>query len=154
MKKIKSRSEFNSFLISKNLQDIESFVMNALNVLIVTILYAINRFFLKSAFTDELNIFFNHYFNDLLVPIVLLSLIDFLLFNKTNRRALSLIKISTIFLSAIFWEFITPLYLSRSVSDIYDLFMYFIGTIIYFGVFHIEKMCAHSLTYFKREEKL
>lgn len=139
MRVIKISDEIHSFLESKDKLDKKFIYVNAKNILLVGILYTINRFILKIVVIKEFNIFFNHYFNDLIVPTVLLSFIDLLLFNKTNRTTLFCIKISTMFLASIFWEFVTPLYLNRSVSDIYDLFMYFLGTVIYFGIDYVEK---------------
>lgn len=139
LREIKISSEIHSYPEPKDILGKRFLYVNAMNILIVAILYTINRFILKVVFIEKFNIFFNHYFNDLIVPIVLLSFIDFLLFNKINRVTLFYIKISTMFLASIFWEFVTPLYLNRSVSDIYDLFMYFLGTVIYFGIDYIEK---------------
>jgi len=135
LKKIKSGSDFYSCPNSKVL-----LVVNVMNILFVVVLYTINKYILKIAFIEEMNIFFNHYFNDLLAPIVLLSFIDFLLFNKTSKKRLIYIKISIMFFAAIFWEFITPIYLYRSVTDIYDLLMYFLGTIIYFGINQVRSI--------------
>ena len=70
------------------------------------------------------------YFNDLLAGVVFMAYCN-LVFLPDDPRGLGIRRGMVLIAAAgVFWEFITPLYLSRSVSDVHDLLAYGIGGLL------------------------
>ena len=91
------------------------------------LLFFINELFLKKVFSWG---WLHFYFNDLLAGIVFIAYCN-LVFLPEYPLGIGILKgMELIIMAGIFWEFITPLYLSRSVSDVYDLLAYCIGGLV------------------------
>ena len=101
---------------------------------VCVVVYAVNRFWLKSV-TDSR--FVHNYLNDLLAMGVLLPYCNSLI-RICNRPDLLLMTWQRVLpfaiLGGIFWEYVTPMYLSRSVSDPIDLICYSAGAMGYYGL--------------------
>lgn len=77
-----------------------------------------------------LNVFFNYYFNDLLAPILLIAYSNILLsFHNKEIKGIKVLIFTS--MCAIGWEFITPIFIKTSISDLWDIVMYMVGASIY-----------------------
>ena len=116
--------------------------MKRLSVLLsLSGLYALNRFLLipqLERFAEQIQIaealhrFFAGYGADILAGAWILCFLNMLLAwsgRGTIRRMMPAFLF--VFGCGIFWEYITPLYLSRSVSDPLDIAAYLLGGCIY-----------------------
>ena len=94
----------------------------------VAALYAVNRVLLIPASGGPLRRFLAWYFADLLAGALLVMLLDWLL-ERCGRPPVRRLLPATVFLLAcgLFWEYVTPLYLPRAVSDPRDLAAYWAG---------------------------
>ena len=101
------------------------------------LLYIVNRLYLKGVM-DWL--FIQHYFNDVLAGMVIVAFVNILAV-LGNQRRLLLIHIFRIllftFFCGVFWEYVTPLYLSYSVADPFDVLAYMTGGMLYWAVIRI-----------------
>jgi hypothetical protein len=107
------------------------FIKSLLSVLMVILIYLFNTLHLKHQ-TDAP--FIQNHLNDVLVGIFLLALINILslLFNQPKLIVQRLpIGLGVTLLAGLFWEYVTPLYLTRSVSDPLDLIAYLLGGFVY-----------------------
>jgi len=97
---------------------------------IAFVIYIFNNLIIKNITTI---VFFHCYFNDLLASIVFLSFLDFILYFIPYRTPIITFwqTMIIILFAGLFWEYISPFYRVNSVSDPYDLIMYFIGALIY-----------------------
>lgn len=97
----------------------------------VLVLYTFNKLYLK---TQTENILIQNHLNDVLAGILLLCYINALSI-ISNQPKLIVTRLRTIALltlaSGLFWEYITPLYLSKSVSDPLDVIAYMVGGVLY-----------------------
>jgi hypothetical protein len=93
--------------------------------------YAINQYILKRVAAGILADFCNGYLNDCLAPLVLLPFSAILLsfenikLHKVQHIALIIIP------GVIVWELIAPIYNRSSVSDVFDVVCYAVGSSIY-----------------------
>jgi len=95
-------------------------------------LYILNQLILKHLNIIYLTNFFNFYFNDVLAQILMLSYSNFLM-GKINKPILKLRYIILVVLACgIIWEFVAPLYKSRSTLDLFDFLAYLAGGLIYY----------------------
>ena len=94
------------------------------------LVYLVNQVVLKKLKIHILSIFFNYYFNDLLAPILLITYSNFLL-SFQNKEIKGIGVFIFIGVCAIGWEFITPIFIKTSVSDLWDIVMYLSGASIY-----------------------
>ena len=104
-------------------------------------LYALNRFLLipklerfaeRMQDAEALHRFFASYGADILAGAWILCFLNLLLAwsgRRTTRRMMPTVLF--VFGCGIFWEYITPLYLSRAVSDPLDIAAYLLGGCIY-----------------------
>lgn len=89
--------------------------------------YTVNRRFVK-----PLNItFMRCYFNDMMAGVLFPAYVNILLALIRRRMRGFLPPLLCTFAAACFWEYITPLYRPRSVSDPWDIAAYLAGTLIY-----------------------
>jgi hypothetical protein len=101
-----------------------------LGVLLTSILYLFNRFFLKHQLS---NLFLSHYLNDVLaMPFVLSfsALLQYWILQKqifVPRLNGLMVLLST----SVLFEWILPQFSSTYTSDLYDVLMYCIGWIIF-----------------------
>lgn len=79
------------------------------------------------------------YFNDILAGVVLLALVNILLWLFRLPGLKKLLPCLALCLACgLFWEFVTPLYLPRSVSDIWDIAAYMAGGGIWWLIYKIK----------------
>ena len=104
----------------------------------VFLLVAILSYFINlqlKGITD--NIIIHCYFNDFLATIMILSWSNILLESKYKGiYSFKYICLYTILLSII-WEYLTPLFLNRSVGDPLDVVAYFLGSFVYYLIYKI-----------------
>lgn len=86
-----------------------------------------NELFLKKVMSWN---WLHFYFNDLLAGIVFMAYCNLVLLPDYPQGIGIRKGMRLILMAGVFWEFITPLYLNKSVSDIYDLFAYCIGGLV------------------------
>lgn len=90
-------------------------------------LYGINKYY----FRDITNsVFFKGYFNDIMCGIVFGVMVR-VAFCYWFRKKILFWEYSILFvLAGIYWEYIAPLYLEYSVSDIWDIVAYLVGGVV------------------------
>ena len=97
----------------------------------VLLIYAFNKLYLQTH-TD--NILIQNHLNDVLAGVLLLCYINALSI-LSNQPKLIVTRLSTVALitlaSGLFWEYITPLYLSKSISDPLDVLAYITGGVLF-----------------------
>lgn len=94
----------------------------------VAVLYAVNRLLLLPVTSGGLRRFLSWYFADLLAGALILMLLNALLALAGRRPVRRMLPAAAFLLGCgLFWEYVTPLYLSRSVSDPWDLAAYLAG---------------------------
>lgn len=95
--------------------------------LIALCLYGINKYYFRDI---THSIFFKDYFNDVMCGIVFGAIVC-LAFNYWFDREILFREYSILIIFAgIYWEYIAPLYLKYSVSDVWDIAAYLMGGII------------------------
>jgi hypothetical protein len=124
--------------------------VNGTLILLVLALYLLNRLVLK----DELSwSFLSSHFNDVLAGLLLLPSYNLLalLFRQSNLLMLRCMNILTFTLVVgLFWEYVTPLYRSDSVSDPLDILAYLLGGLIYWL---LSLLVGHKALNSKPEKK-
>ena len=108
---------------------------NILIIFICFLLYLLNKVvYYPNMFMQS---FMSSHFNDILCGILFPAYCNILLENRyglINR----LWKVESLLLvCGIFWEFIAPLFISYSVSDIFDIAAYMFGGFIYWIIYRI-----------------
>ncbi|GGM41924.1 hypothetical protein GCM10011351_30020 [Paraliobacillus quinghaiensis] len=104
----------------------------SLGIAIVTLsLYTFNKLYLSNHVFIRL---INYYFNDILGGVLIVSytnMVSILL----HQYKLVLLKVPNIILFTLavglFWEYVTPLYYTKSITDLYDVLAYITGGLIY-----------------------
>lgn len=103
------------------------FSQEAKIAIVSLLLYALNKFFLYRIIE---NAWFKNYFNDIMGGIVFGSALC-IAFRYWFKREITLLPYIIIILFAgIYWEYIAPLYLKYSVSDVVDMVAYLGGGFI------------------------
>lgn len=101
--------------------------LDARMVMLGLLLFGVNEVCLKKMVSWN---WIHFYFNDLLAGVVFMAYCN-LVFLPDDPRGLGIRRGMVLIAAAgVFWEFITPLYLSRSVSDVHDLLAYCIGGLL------------------------
>jgi len=101
--------------------------LNVRMVILGLLLFGVNEVCLKTIVSWS---WIHFYFNDLLAGMVFMAYCN-LVFLPDDPRGLGIRRGMVLIAAAgVFWEFITPLYLSRSVSDVHDLLAYGIGGLL------------------------
>ena len=101
--------------------------LNVRRVILGLLLFGVNEVCLKTIVSWS---WIHFYFNDLLAGMVFMAYCN-LVFLPDDPRGLGIRRGMVLIAAAgVFWEFITPLYLSRSVSDVHDLLAYGIGGLL------------------------
>lgn len=84
--------------------------------------------------------FWSSYFNDILGGCLILAVANILLAAGGLRPLQALLPcLGLSLLCGLFWEFLTPLYLPRSVADPWDLAAYMTGAAVWWAVCRIKK---------------
>lgn len=88
--------------------------------------------------TGNIQMFYQCYFNDLLAPVFLLSLIVIMfgMFELEIKHYYLFILIGMI--AGLCWEYIIPMIKQSSISDVNDLICYFIGINIFYILKRID----------------
>lgn len=101
--------------------------LNVRMIILGLLLFGVNEVCLKTIVSWS---WIHFYFNDLLAGMVFMAYCN-LVFLPDDPRGLGIRRGMVLIAAAgVFWEFITPLYLSRSVSDVHDLLAYGIGGLL------------------------
>ena len=101
--------------------------------LIVFIIYVLNRFILKSLDLPYISYFLKNHFNDFLGGILFCCYVNALLFyNKKKLITNFFLLFSFMLIVSIIWEYIFPLFLKYSTSDMLDIIAYMCGTFLYY----------------------
>lgn len=101
--------------------------------LIVFIIYVFNRFILKSLDLPYISYFLKNHFNDFLGGILFCCYVNALLFyNKKKLITNFFLLFSFMLIVSIIWEYIFPLFLKYSTSDMLDIIAYMCGTFLYY----------------------
>ena len=110
--------------------------------IITLIIYAFNRFFLKKINIPVFGYILKNHFNDFLGGFLFCCYVNAILV-YTNRKQITKFWLLILFMLpvSISWEFVFPLFLKYSTSDIFDVICYLFGTITYYFVmkFTIKK---------------
>lgn len=124
--------------MKKILISIKNRPINIILIVITLFLYFLNNIFFKKLTSGWLNIFMVGYFNDLICPFFFLSYCNILLIScgKEIRKLIFLLLFSLC--AGIVWEFIAPIFKENSVTDIFDLLCYLIGTFFYWLILIIS----------------
>jgi len=99
----------------------------------ITVLYGVNRFFLIPASSGVLHDLLAWHGADALAGALMLCILNVLLIAAKRLPVRHLLPVTLFLLGCcIFWEVITPLYLSRSVGDPWDIVACWLGgTVMY-----------------------
>lgn len=108
----------------------------------VVLLYAVNRFVLLPNTSGRLHTLLAWYFADFLAGGLMLCILNALL-ASSRRPALTRPLPASLFLLAcgVFWEYVTPLYLPRSVSDPRDILAVWLGGM---AMLAIQTLCNRA----------
>ena len=111
-------------------------------MVLTLLLYFLNNLFFKKVTTGGLNIFMVGYFNDLICPFFFLSYCNTLLLSvgKEIKKLKWLLVFS--FCAGVVWEFVAPIFKKTSVTDVFDLICYLLGTFFYWLVLMIYQKCT------------
>ena len=123
--------DFNRIMIS----------MNLLLFLAGVVLYIINRILLKCEIYGDLHWLMLGYFNDFVGSISFIAycnMVSMLFCHKYFFVKLRVILI-LLFVCGLFWEIITPIYRTSSISDPWDIVVYMIGGITYYLIYKAKE---------------
>lgn len=107
-------------------------------IFIIMILYMLNKIYFIHNTTGNIQMFCQCYFNDLLAPVFLLSLIVIMfgMLELEIKQYYLFILIGMI--AGLCWEYIIPMIKQSSISDVNDLICYFIGINIFYILKRID----------------
>lgn len=108
-------------------------------VICALLLYVLNRFYLKNLGLPYISIILKNHFNDFIGGFVFPAYVNIILV-VSNRFPINHFCHLFVFMLGVslIWEYVFPLLLSYSTSDILDVFSYLLGTIIYYSIMHKE----------------
>lgn len=113
---------------------IRSYLYQLILMLMILLLYCMNRFWFTVSTDGWIQYICRCHVNDLLAPLFILNF-AYICLKEAGYEMKSYIVILLIGMSAAFcWEYVIPLIKSSSVTDVYDLFSYFIGTNLYYVI--------------------
>ena len=118
-------------------------------VFIPMLLYVINRFYLKHLDIPYIGYLLKNHFNDFIGGFVFPSYLNLVLVLSGRNPILKFTSLFGIMLCvSLLWEYVFPLFLSYSTSDILDVLAYMLGTILYYFVMKKsnEIVCKHRQT--------
>lgn len=105
------------------------------------IIYLVNKFWLKQIVSHW---FIQCYLNDVMAGVCFSAICQLLICFWIKRQIRDVENILLLYLAGIYWEFITPIYLSRSTTDLFDLPAYLLGGFIMIALRKLQR---------KREKK-
>ncbi len=108
-----------------------------ISVFLALFVYTLNRFYLKHLNIPYVGIFLKNQFSDLIGGFVFPSYVNTLLVT-TNRLPIKRFFSLFVFMLGVslLWEYVFPIFLSYSTSDIYDVLAYQLGTILYYFIMY------------------
>jgi hypothetical protein len=111
-------------------------IKNIIVFLIFFFLYIINRIFKKYITIPIIGYICKNYLNDFIGGLIFCIYVNMILViaKKKPISNICLLILFMLFVSII-WEFVFPIFLSYSTSDIYDVVAYILGTFIYYLIF-------------------
>lgn len=95
------------------------------------LIYLLNKYYLRMVLYYP---FFRFYFNDVLAGIVILAYSNIIISFSNVKFDLYKLKNIIVFnlFIGLFWEYITPLYYSKSTADPLDVVSYILGGLVYY----------------------
>ena len=112
---------------------------NLVIILSTVLLYLLNQQFKGQISNESIKWFISSYFNDIIGGITFMAYTNLVL-SFRNIIISKLWQIELLMFSCgLFWEFITPLYRVDTVSDIWDIFAYMLGGILYWVIIRGKK---------------
>lgn len=112
---------------------------NLVIILSTVLLYLLNQQFKGQISNESIKWFISSYFNDIIGGITFMAYTNLVLsFRNIIMSKLWQIEL-LMFSCGLFWEFITPLYRVDTVSDIWDIFAYMLGGILYWVIIRDKK---------------
>lgn len=109
------------------------FKRNAYASMVLFSLYIVNRFLKPYVAIPIAGYFFKNYFNDLIGGFLFCSYVNTVLIMNHKKPIVSGIRLLLLMIPvALSWEYVFPLILTYSTSDLIDVFMYLLGTILYY----------------------
>lgn len=104
-------------------------------MLIVLLLYGLNKLVLSPQLAGSIGEFFRFYFNDLICPLFYLSCVQILLIWAGYEMSTYKVVLFWGLLGGVIWEFLIPLLKPTSVCDYKDLLCYFLGSTLYYVIY-------------------
>ena len=112
---------------------------NLLVILITVLLYLLNQQFKGQISNESIKWFMSCYFNDIIGGMTFIAYSNIIFsFRKIIIAKLWHIEL-LMFSCGIFWELITPIYRTDTVSDVWDILAYMIGGLLYSFLIRNEK---------------
>lgn len=105
------------------------------------IIYLVNKFWLKQVVSHW---FIQCYLNDVMAGVCFSAICQLLICFWIKRQIRDVENILLLYLAGIYWEFITPIYLSWATTDLFDLPAYLLGGFIMIALRKLQR---------KREKK-
>ena len=106
---------------------------NTCSSMILFSLYIVNRFLKPYVVVPIGGYFFKNYFNDLIGGFLFCSYVNTVLIMNHKTPLLRRIHLFLLMIPvALLWEYLFPLILPYSTSDLIDVFMYLLGTELYY----------------------
>ena len=111
---------------------------NFILILVTIVLYIINQYIKNKIPIEGIRWFMTCYFNDTIGGITFMAYCG-LVFEHYHRRMTKLWQIILLMASCgFFWEYITPLFRTNTISDPWDILAYVCGGIIYWLIMRSE----------------
>lgn len=111
---------------------------NFILILVTIVLYIINQCIKNKIPIEGIRWFMTCYFNDTIGGITFMAYCG-LVFEHYHRRMTKLWQIILLMASCgFFWEYITPLFRTNTISDPWDILAYVFGSIIYWLIMRSE----------------
>ncbi len=112
---------------------------NLLIIGITIVLYITNQIIKTKIPIKPIRWFMSCYFNDTIGGITFLAYCN-IVFSFYNRKIVKLWQMELLmFLSGLFWEYVTPIFRQNTVSDVWDIFAYMVGGFLYWLIIRKEQ---------------
>jgi len=106
---------------------------NIIVSIIFFLIYTLNRIFKSYISFPIISYICQNHLNDFIGGLLFCSYVNILLLLNHKKPLIKLIQLYLLMVPvAISWEYIFPLFLSYSTSDIIDVIMYLLGTLLYY----------------------
>lgn len=109
------------------------FKRNVYASMVLFSLYIVNRFLKPYVAVPIAGYFLKNYFNDVIGGFLFCSYVNTILIMNHKKPIVSGIRLLLLMIPvAVSWEYVFPLILTYSTSDLIDVFMYLLGTALYY----------------------